>query len=197
MSVRLSSGDSADRVLGWLFLPLLILMAWWTVSLGSGRTTWCFLDYVNLPFHEAGHVFLRPFGKTIHYLGGTIFQLTIPLGLCVYFILRNHKPFAAALCFWWFGQNFINIGWYMSSARTLDIPLVGGGDHDWNELFYRFNLLTEDSVVRVSTLTHRIGVVLMLIGLAWAVHFVLPPSAQDRIKDTLASRFPALRLLLE
>ena len=45
---------------GGLSLPravFLIVLAWWTVSLGSGISSWCFIDLVNLAFHEAGHLF--------------------------------------------------------------------------------------------------------------------------------------------
>jgi hypothetical protein len=165
--------------------------------MGSGAAAWCFLDYVNLPFHEAGHLFLTPLGTTMHYLGGTILQLAVPVGLAAYFVLRRRAPYSAALCLWWLGESLVNVGWYMSSARTLDVPLVGGGDHDWNELFYRFGLLGEGSVAAVSAGTHRLGVVVMLAGLAWAAFFTLPEHAREAVKDRIGARLPSARLFLE
>ena len=38
----------------------------------------------------------------------------------------------------------------MADARELQLELVGGGEHDWNELFYRFRLLSEESVATVA-----------------------------------------------
>ena len=73
---------------------------WWTARLGSGSSTWCFLDYVNLAFHEAGHLLFSPFGSTLGYLGGTILQLLVPMGLVAYFLYRRHEPFSAAICLW-------------------------------------------------------------------------------------------------
>jgi hypothetical protein len=155
----------------WLRLPLALLITYWTLTLPRAADPWCALDYVNLPFHEAGHILFSPFGETLHILGGTLGQLLVPAILVGYFILKQRQPFAAALCLWWFGENFVNIARYMADARELALPLVGGGDHDWNELFYRWNLLTEPDVARVSAATLHIGVFLMAAGLvcAWVI----------------------------
>lgn len=187
MGVRVS-GEG----LSWPHAALLALLVWWTVSLGTGVSSWCFLDFVNLAFHEAGHLFLGFGGKTLTYLGGTLGQLLVPGLLAVYFLVRERRPFAAAVCTWWFGQNFINISIYMADARSLALPLVGGGDHDWNELFFRFGLLAEPSVNRVATTTHLLGVVMMLAGLAWGGYFVLPAERRERVRSYLISRWPWL-----
>jgi hypothetical protein len=178
-------------------LPLLILLAWWTLRLGTSATSGCFLDYVNLPFHEAGHLFLAPFGSTLHYLGGTLGQLAVPIALAGYFLIRERRPFAAACCAWWIGESFVNISVYMADARELRLPLVGGGDHDWNELFYRLGLLGEGSVAAAAAMTHAAGVILMLAGLAWASFFTLPAALRDSVQGALTRRLPALRFLLE
>ena len=134
MAITLDGGADAPR---WPRLILLLPIAWWTLALASGRSSWCFMDYVNLAFHEAGHVFLSFSGTTLHYLGGSIGQLAVP-ALLSYYFLRQARPFAAAFCVWWAGQNLVNIGVYIADARNLALPLVGGGDHDWNELLFRF-----------------------------------------------------------
>jgi hypothetical protein len=183
--------------IAWPRAILLLPLAWWTLSLGSGESTWCFLDYVNLAFHEAGHLFLGFGISTLHYLGGTLGQLLVPAGLVAWFLLREGKPFAAAVCLWWFGQNLINIAIYMADARALALPLVGGGDHDWNELFFRFGLLTEPAVERVSSATHAVGVVVMLLGLVWAGFFVLPERIRQRWRNRARLRWPWLAHGLE
>jgi len=156
----------------------------------------CFLDLVNLAFHEAGHVFLRPFGHVLHVLGGTLFQLAVPGLLVGYFLVRRREAFAAAACLWWLGESLINVAVYMADARDLQLDLVGGGEHDWNELFFRFHLLGEDSVASISSATHGIGVALMLLGLAWAALFVLPRRTRGSLVLRLAGVAPrAVRLL--
>jgi len=165
------------------------------VRLGSGASTWCFLDYINLAFHEFGHLLFRPLGMTLHYLGGTLFQLFVPAMLVFYFLLRRGEPSGAAFCCWWVGESLINVSIYMADARELMLPLVGGGDHDWNELFYRFGMLGEESVARASGATHVIGTLVMVIGLGWWTYFVLPSRTQRRVHEAITSRSPAMGLL--
>ncbi len=167
---------------------LLLPVAWWTLTLSTGVASWCFLDLVNLAFHEAGHLLMSFAGTTLHYLGGTLGQLLVPAYLVLRFLKQEDNPFAAALCTWWVGESFINIAHYMADARSLNLPLVGGGDHDWNELFYRFGLLGESSVQGVAALTHLLGALLMLVGLVWSLYFLLPPTSQDRILRALSRR---------
>jgi hypothetical protein len=175
---------------------LVAFLAYWTARLGSGAQQGCFLDLVNLPFHEAGHLFFAPLGQTMHFLGGTLGQLLVPAGLAMYFLLKRREPFAAAACAWWFGENFVNIAVYMADARDLALPLVGGGDHDWNNLFYTFGLLGQDSVATVSSWTHRFGTLTMVVSLAWLATFLLTGESRRRFEDLVADRLPLLRLLV-
>ncbi len=183
--------------LSWPRLALVSLLAWWTLRLGAGFATWCFVDFANLAFHEAGHLFFSFAGKTVHYLGGTLGQLIVPALLGGYFLVVRAQPFASAVCIWWLGENLINVSIYMADARTLALPLVGGGDHDWNELFFRFGLLGESAVQRTAFVTHAAGVVLMLAGLAWAALFALPQRRLRGIRERLAERWPRLAPLLD
>ena len=57
---------------------LLVPVAWWSFTLATGVSDWCFLDLVNLAFHEAGHLIMSVAGVTLHYLGGTLVQLAVP-----------------------------------------------------------------------------------------------------------------------
>ena len=156
------------------------------------------LDLVNLAFHEAGHVFLRPFGHTLHFLGGTLFQLGVPALLVWYFLYRRSDAFAASACLWWEGESLVNVAVYMADARALELNLVGGGEHDWNELFYRFDLLGEDSVAAIAGGTPAAGVIVMLLGLSWAALFVLPARLRSGLVLRLATLAPrAVRLLAD
>lgn len=171
---------------------LVALLAWWTLRLLTAASPTCFLDLVNLAFHEAGHLFLAPFGETMHFLGGTLGQLAVPAGLAAYFLRAKRQPFAAAACAWWTGENLINISVYMADARDLKLQLVGGGDHDWNNLFYTFGLLGEESVRRVAALTHHAGALAMLVGLAWAGSFLLSGGVRARFDALVEERAPGL-----
>ena len=99
-----------------------------------------FLDGANLLFHEAGHVFFGLAGRVIGVLGGSLGQLVFPVACAVHFLSRG-RPFDAALCGLWMGENFLYIAVYIDDAYTMMLPLVGGDIHDWNWLLTRWGLL--------------------------------------------------------
>jgi hypothetical protein len=159
--------ESTDR---WLYgsgkYALIALMAFFFFYMVIKRSGWCFLDYVNLPFHEFGHLMFTPFGDTMHFLGGTISQLMWPFILLFYFIYRK-EYLSSAFCLFWFGENFLNISKYMADARDLLLPLVGGGIHDWNYLLYKWGVLHLDK--SIAGVIFTLGVIIMTGSLIWAV----------------------------
>lgn len=192
-----TSVQVSGRGIAWRYLVPTILLGWWTLSAAGTARPYLFIDGVNLAFHEAGHLFFRPFGSTLHILGGTLLQLLVPGLLCGYFLVKQQTPFPAALCAWWLGESLTNVAVYMADARVMRLDLVGGGEHDWNTLFYSFGLLGEDSVARISGLTQFLGVVVMLAGLAWVIYFALPQGPRQVIAGRLTGRFPVLQILFE
>jgi hypothetical protein len=142
--------------------------------MASNDTGSSFLHLVNLPFHEAGHVFFRLFGRWMMSLGGTLGQLLIPLVCLSALLVKTKDPFGAAVCLWWFGQNFIDIAPYINDARKGELMLLGGvtgqeadyGYHDWEFILNEVGLLNYDRVL--ARLAHGLGVVLMLLSFFWA-----------------------------
>ena len=120
------------------------------------------LDSANLALHEAGHPLTGILSNRLSVYGGTLFQLAFPIAVAVHFHRRDHAPGAAAGIVW-LGESLLNVARYMADARTRQLPLVGGGDHDWTEIFSRWHLLNFDT--RVAGLTRFVAVLLM----AWAV----------------------------
>ncbi len=98
------------------------------------------LDFVNLAFHEAGHIFLGFFGQFIMVAGGTIFQLLLPL-VCLVHLLRRGSNLGWQLCLFWIGENLLNISVYAGDAIRQELPLVGGGCHDWTYLLTATGLI--------------------------------------------------------
>lgn len=132
------------------------------------------LHLVNLPFHEAGHVVFSPLGSFIASLGGTLGQLLVPLVCMAALLFKTRDPFGASVCFWWFGENFLDIAPYVNDARAGKLPLVGGnfghsspyGFHDWEYLLTESGLLRYDHVL--ARVAHGIGSVLMILAVVWA-----------------------------
>jgi hypothetical protein len=124
-----------------------------------------FIDFANLMIHEAGHPFFSWFGSyTLTILGGTLGELIVPLLCAIAFFFRREVS-GLAFSFFWFFENFLYIGTYMSDARAEALPLVGNGDHDWNILFGQWNLLLQDT--KIGGATRLLGWLGMLAVCAW------------------------------
>jgi hypothetical protein len=118
-------------------------------------------DAIDLPIHEAGHIVFGWGSEVLVALGGTLFQLIVPLAFVVYF-WRRKDLHASSVALWWVGQNCFNIARYVADARAQELPLVGGGEHDWTFLLSTWRLLPQDQ-----TLAHNVsGIGWLLIGIA-------------------------------
>ena len=142
------------------------------------------IDHANLLFHEAGHPIISLFSSRLEPYGGTIGQLVFPIVLAVSF-WRKDQPLSFAGSLLWFLENWLNIARYMADARAQELPLVGGGDHDWNTIFGRWNVLAYD--------THIASVVKILgwIGMAAACFWVVWRWYRDHVscKNSSDSQF--------
>ena len=117
------------------------------------------VDHANLLFHEVGHPIFGLFSERLETFGGTIGQLVFPVVLAVGFWRQGQSiSFASALI--WFFENWLNIARYMADARAQELPLVGGGDHDWHRILARWHLLQND--VSISAVVRTIGWVGMI-----------------------------------
>jgi hypothetical protein len=142
-------------------------------SLDSGYALNSFWHLVNLPFHEAGHIIFRPFGRFVTSLGGSLNQLLIPLLCLIVFLLKTRDTFAAAFALWWFGENFMDLAPYINDARSLTLPLLGGntgrtspyGFHDWEYILKESGLAHCDHAL--AQIAYRSGTVLMIFALVW------------------------------
>jgi len=175
-------GASSLPLVGQGFVMLILLWFSWQlipVSIASNAAGNSFMHLINLPFHEAGHVLFRFFGRFMHSLGGSLGQLLMPLICFVALKFKTKDAFGAAVCLWWFGENFVDMAPYMNDARSLSLPLVGGnfgfsspyGFHDWEFLLTESGLLKYDHAIAKGS--HIIGSLLMLGSLAWVFALML------------------------
>ena len=121
---------------------------------------------VDLAIHETGHLVFGPFGELIAVAGGTLFQLIMPALFVVYFWRRGDRH-AASVALWWVGQNCGHIATYVADARAQELPLVGGGEHDWAYLLGRFGLLARDQGIASGIRT--IGLLLVVASSAYGL----------------------------
>ena len=113
------------------------------------------MDSVDLPIHETGHIVFSPFGEFIQFLGGTLFQLIVPTAFVIYFWRRKDR-YSASVVLFWVAQNFWNIAVYVQDARAEELPLVGGGEHDWAYLLGRLGWLRHD--IGIGRVVRGVGV---------------------------------------
>ncbi len=106
-----------------------------------------FLHGFILIIHEAGH-FLTPFGEFFTILGGTLWQLFIPMVIAVYFAL-SRQSFSAALVLFLVGFSFVDASVYVADARARALPLItmDKSTHDWWNLLRMTGLLEYDKVL--------------------------------------------------
>ncbi|MCK9284910.1 MAG: hypothetical protein M0P39_11565 [Rhodocyclaceae bacterium] len=130
-----------------------------------------FMHLTVILFHEAGHILFMPFGEFMTVLGGSLFQVLMPLIAAAAMLIQQRDPFAAGLGLWWAGASLVDISSYIHDAADPVLPLIGGGTgtdrfHDWIFLL--------DSVGRTArsplyaAWVHGFGIMVMLAGLAWA-----------------------------
>lgn len=130
-----------------------------------GGQSWVpILDSANLALHEAGHPLTGLFSSRASVYGGTLFQLAFPVAVAVHFHRAGHAAGAAAGGVW-LGENLLNVARYMADARVQELPLVGGGDHDWAEIFSRWHMLQLDT--RMAGFTRIVAVLLMAGSVVW------------------------------
>lgn len=132
---------------------------------------------VDLVFHEAGHMLFIPFGRTMSILGGSLFQVLLPLLLLFAFLFHNRDGFAASICLWWSGQSLMDVAPYIADARALRLPLLGGGTgadtpgrHDWANLLRPRGWLQYD--IKIATWADAIGSGIILLALAWGAYML-------------------------
>jgi hypothetical protein len=125
---------------------LTVALALYTVWSLRSPGQYHFLDALDLPIHETGHLVFAWGGDILTALGGTLLQLIMPLAFAVYFWRRGDRH-AASVPLWWTGQNCWNIARYVADARAMELPLVGGGEHDWNYLLGEWGVLGRDTLI--------------------------------------------------
>jgi hypothetical protein len=112
-----------------------------------------FVDNFLLIVHEAGHTFFGILGvRFITILGGSLFQILLPLAILAYFwINRNH--IGMQFSFFLVGYSWLDVAYYAADGTARQLPLIGGlgkEAHDWYNLLFRMNALEYDMTLGVT-----------------------------------------------
>jgi hypothetical protein len=111
-----------------------------------------FLDTVDLPIHETGHLLFRPFGQFLMVAGGSLFQVMMPAIFVGYFVWQR-SFYSAAVVLFWVGQSILNVWVYAADAVVMQLVLTSGftgsegSFHDWNYLLTTTGLISSTKMV--------------------------------------------------
>lgn len=135
-----------------------------------------FLDIVDLPIHETGHLIFRIFGEFMMVAGGSLFQVIVPLIYVGYFVW-NEKPYSASIVLFWVGQSLINVYIYADDAVRMQLVLTSGmtgsegSFHDWNYMLTALGLIK--STPAVAGLIRVLGTLTIVAAIVGSVYYSL------------------------
>ena len=160
-----------------LRVVLLLAMIFFTVQMmRDGYYAWVaqYLHCLNLPVHETGHVIFRFLGnRVLHSLGGSLFQIIMPLVFCFALWIKPRDLLGASVALWWAFENFIDVAVYIADALPMKLMLISGGTgaeapygfHDWNFILSEMGLLLKYNTI--ANATYAIGYVGMWLCVLW------------------------------
>lgn len=138
-----------------------------------------FLDNVDLPIHETGHLVFRIFGEFMGIAGGSLFQVMFPAVFVAYFIWR-HQYYSAAVVLFWVGQSLLNVWIYAADAVVMQLVLTSGftgsegSFHDWNYLLTHTGLI--GSTKLVAGVIRAIGTLVIVAAAASSIFYSVHPT---------------------
>ena len=148
---------------GWVRAPLLLYILYAGVMHLRDPEYSDWTGGLTFGIHELGHVIMGWGGHFITALGGSLWQILVPV-ITIWMFRRQRDWFAVAVGFAWLAFSAWGLATYVADARAMELPLLGLSDdpeHDWNYLLGAMGLLKLDGAF---ALLIRIGAVL-----SWAL----------------------------
>jgi hypothetical protein len=149
--------------------------------------TYRWLDSLDLAIHESGHLVFAFGGEVLTILGGTLLQLIVPSAFAVALWRRGDRH-GATVPLWWLAQNCWNISVYIRDARAQELPLVGGGEHDWAMLLGQAGWLEHDQAIGRAVWLVGFLCYVASVTLGWRFLAPGPPSAGSGVSARVPSR---------
>ena len=141
-----------------------------------------FLDLVDLPIHETGHLLFRILGEFMGIAGGSLFQVIFPAVFVGYFVW-HYKYYSAAIVLFWVGQSILNVYVYAADAVVMQLVLTSGftgsegSFHDWNYMLSSLGLL--NSTKTVAGIIRVIGSLTIITAVVLSIYYSFVPTAED------------------
>jgi hypothetical protein len=141
-----------------------------------------FLDMVDLPIHETGHLIFRLLGEFMMVAGGSLFQIIVPAVFVGYFIWRR-QLYSAAIVLFWVGQSIINVYIYANDAVVQQLVLTSGmtgsegSFHDWNYMLTETGLINSTPVI--GRMIRFLGTIVIVAASALSIFYAFRETPTD------------------
>lgn len=146
------AADAAEWCRGRSPVPRAILLAYLVYAglrhLGSAEYSDLF-GGLDFGIHELGHVVFGGLGRFLGALGGTFWQLAVPV-IAFFGFLRQPDYFAVSVAGAWLSFSLFDVARYVADARAMALPLIGlvpDPEHDWNLMLGALGLLSADHAI--------------------------------------------------
>jgi len=147
----------------------------YAMDVGDADILGSFMHLIVLPIHEAGHLLFIPLGRFMTILGGSLFQVLLPLVLMASFMFgfggSRRDNFAASLMLWWAAMSIIDVAPYIWDAFDPKMMLLGGktgaesDGHDWQNILGDLGLIKRAHLI--AGIAHTVGLIVMLVAYTW------------------------------
>lgn len=158
------------------------LMGLYFLSIAYAPLNGSFLDLVDLPIHETGHLLFRLFGEFMMIAGGSLFQVIMPAVFVGYFVW-SEKYYSAGIVLFWVGQSILNVFVYARDAIVMQLVLTSGltgsegGFHDWNYLLTETGLIKSTAVI--AALIQLAGSLIIFAAIVVSVYYSIFSESEE------------------
>jgi len=133
------------------------------------------IDTVDLFIHETGHLVFTLFGRFMEFLGGSLFQVIIPLATMIVFAQSSRRSLPFTL--YWTGQSIVNVSVYVGDAHYQRLQLISRATiHDWRWLFNYTGMIEYAEEIAIGV--NFIGLIICVVGIGIGFYFVVRESIQ-------------------
>jgi hypothetical protein len=128
------------------------------------------IDTIDLFIHETGHLVFRIFGRFIYFLGGSLFQIIIPVATVLVFARSTLRSLPFTL--YWTGQSIVNVSIYIGDAPSQRLHLIShAAIHDWRWLLnYMGTMEYAEDIAMIVNIT---GLLTCCVGIGFGLYFII------------------------
>ena len=127
------------------------------------------IDTIDLFIHETGHLIFGILGRFIGILGGSLFQVIIPVATVLVFAKSTLRSIPFTL--YWTGQSIVNVSIYIGDAPYQRLHLISrAAIHDWKWLLNYTG--TMEYAGDLAMIVNIIGLLTCCIGIGIGFYFM-------------------------